>query len=444
LKNPLHILKALQLSQNPESFFRQEMRKQGDPFRLQFPEGDPIYFTGTSEGARELFSADPNLFEPARANPVEPLLGSGSLILLGGSRHKKERSLIVPPFNGERMRIYGSLIQDITLKEIKKLEQQKFTIPRFEAFDLAQTITLQIIIQVVFGIQRPERVEAFRQSILHFLHCYTPSLMFVSFLRIDSWWNMPWKKFRQAKNHFDSLLLEEIHQRRQLQPSADRPQDIFSLLINDKYDDGTSITDEDLIDELKTLLVAGHETTATALAWALFYSNYLPEVKKKIQQELHSLPTPEQCEESHYLTALCQESLRIHPVVPVILRRLKTPFTFRKQVIPAGANIGVATTLLHSQPDVWEEADQFRPERFLQKKYSPFDYAPFGGGHRRCLGAAFATYEMKIILGTLFARLDMDLTNPKKQANIPKAIIKNITMGPADPIWLTYKLKQNL
>ena len=422
----------MKASANPAAFFKRCQENQGDPFCIQLPGAGDIYLTTSSEGAEEIFKASPSIFEPVLPNPVEPLLGAGSLILLGGPRHKKERKLLTPPFQGERMRAYGDIIQSVVLEEWNTFE----TDTKINVQNTTQSMTLKVIIRAIFGIEAPERIELFQHAIEDTTKRYTPALSLSPALRKDFAGLGPWKKFRNSYDNFDELLKEEIDQRRSGEYQS--KTDILSLLLDLRYDDGSSIPDSELRDQLRTMLVAGHETAATGLAWALFYIHRNPELLASMQAELREAgeqPTPEQLAKLPLLSGACSEALRIHPVVPIVLRRLKDNMTLRGCDIPKGASVGVALTELHHDPDVWSEPAEIKPERFVGQRFTPFQYAPFGGGARRCLGAAFATYEMKIILGTILSRWECEPLTKK----VPPAVLQSITMAPTKKIQLLLK-----
>jgi cytochrome P450 len=190
------------------------------------------------------------------------------------------------------------------------------------------------------------------------------------------------------------------------------------------------MSDEEVRDQLITLVVAGHETTATSLAWSIDWLSRLPAVRERLTLEIDALgdsPSPEAIAAAPYLEAFCTEALRVHPILPDVTREVVVPFRLGRWSIPTGAAVAVATTLLHTDEKVYPEAHSFQPERWLDRKPSPFSYTPFGGGNRRCLGAAFATYEMKIALATIVRTMTFE---PAQRA-APRPVRQNITIGPA-------------
>jgi len=424
----------MRASADPEAFFAQCLTEQGDPFCVQLPGVGDIYMTGSPEGAREIFSAKLETFEPVLPNPIEPLLGPNSLILLGGTRHRRERKLLSPPFMGERMRAYAELICEVTKEQISRYQQGDTIV----AQELTQSITLRIIIRAIFGITDPARRELYAKCITDYSERYTPSLLVLPFMRRRMGGLSPWAKFSDAYTRFDALLQEDIELRRE---SEYRERtDILSLLLGLRYDDGETLSDSELKDELRTMLVAGHETTATALAWALCYLHHEPHLAKELRHHLDALQDkgPAGLSSDAYLVAVCQEALRRHPVVPIVLRRVRTPFSFRGHTIEPGKAVGIAVTLLHTHEETWKDPLSFNPARFIDGKYSPFQFAPFGGGARRCLGASFASFEMKLVLGTLMQDNRFKLRNSEP----PKPVTRSITMAPTEPIELVWTEKK--
>lgn len=412
----LPILQAIQASRDPESFFAACENAQGDPFCVALPGAGPIYLTGHPDGAKEIFRAPPESFEPLLPNPVEPLLGPGSLILQSGRRHKRERKLLTPPFHGQRMKAYAQLMEQLATDQARDLVSGQ----RIDARDLARKLTLLVIVHAIFGVSDANRVERVIDAIERTTERYSGPLALVPATRLSMFGLSPWDRFSSAAAHLDAVLREEIERKRG-QPPGD---DILSLLLSLRYEDGEPMEPSDLLDELKTMLVAGHETASTSLAWALGYVHADARVEARLRGELSAGDGP-------YLGAVCSESLRRHPAVPIVLRKLRAPMTFRGHELEAGSTVGISLTQLHTRPETWERPLEFYPEHFLNTRYTPFEYAPFGGGHRRCIGAAFATFELKILLGTLLRKRRFALVG-----SLPSPVTRSITMSPGGPITL--------
>ncbi len=403
-------------------FFAALRGRYGDTFTLRSATG-PLVVTGDAALAREVFSAPPETFRVWAAGTLAPFLGEKSLLLSHGERHRRDRKLLAPPFHGSRMRAYGALIREATLAHVARLPLGRVTAVQ----PTMQAISLDVILRAVFGVYEPAAMVEWRKVILADVRASTPALIFFEWLRRDFGGHGPWSRHVEARARFDAMLFEAIRRRRQ---SAQDGEDILGLILSSRYDDGSAMTDEAVRDQLITLVVAGHETTATALAWSIDWLSRLPAVRERLTTEIDALgdsPAPEAITAAPYLDAFCTEALRVHPIVPDLAREVITPFRLGGWSIPVGAAVSVATTLLHTDEKTYPEPHRFTPERWLDRKPSPFSYTPFGGGARRCLGAAFATYELKIALATIVRALTFQ---PVRSAPTRPAR-QNITIGPA-------------
>ncbi|GGS35171.1 cytochrome P450 [Actinokineospora fastidiosa] len=417
---------------DPEGYLRRQRALRGDPVIVRVPGSGRLVVTGDPEGARELFAGPVELFATARPNMVEPLLGPGSLIMVEGDRHRHERRLLAPPFHGRRMRAYGEIIQRVTLD---RLGRHRAGEP-VDVLALGQAVTLAVIVRAIFGVEDSARGERFASATARLLAGYTPALAMPAFRHTVGRLG-PAARLRRRLAEFDALLTAEIDARREA--GVDGREDILSLLLTARYEDGGAMSASDLLDELRTMVVAGHETTATSLAWAMYHLHREPGAARRLRDELAPLgtaPAPDDLAALPYLGAVCQEAMRLHPVVPMVARMLTAPWRFRGVDLVAGDTAAVATSLLHHNPEVWDEPFAFRPDRFLDSKPRPHEYAPFGGGHRRCIGAAFGEYEMRVVLGTL---VSAGRFTPSDRARpVPRARPHSITLGPSRPLTLVY------
>jgi cytochrome P450 len=420
---------ALAMALDPEGFFEGCLARRGDPFIVRMPGVGEVLVSGHPEAARDIFSAPPDTFEPVRPNPVEPLLGQQSLLLLSGERHRRERKLMTPPFHGERMRTYGEIIRARARAEAETWRPGSLVV----LGPAMRRITLDVILRAVLGVEGEPRSDRFRRAIGAMLHAYTPPLLVLPALRRSLGPFGPWARFVRARDAVRALFLDEIRERRRR--GTDGQEDILSLLMDARYEDGGGLGEEELIDELRTLIVGGHDTTTTALVWAFFHLHRSSAALASLRAELAPLgpdPAAEALEKLPYLGAVCSEALRMHPVVPIVPRRALRPLTFRGHAVAPGQSVSVATTLLHTHESVWSDPHRFSPERFLARKYTPFEYAPFGGGVRRCIGAAFGAYQMRIVLGTILARVRLE----PQVGRVPPRVLMNITMGPRGDVKL--------
>jgi cytochrome P450 len=274
----------------------------------------------------------------------------------------------------------------------------------FDVQDLAQAISLEVILQAIFGVRGTERLERFDRAVREVMGALGPYVGF-AFLRRSFGGFGPWARFQRRRAALAALVDQEIAARRSSDPGN---EDILSLLLAARYEDGGAMNNAEVFDQLLTLVAAGHETTMIALSWAFHWLHRNPVALARVQAELDALrgdPEPQTLTRLPYLDAVIQETLRLYPVVPLATRRLARPFEVKGFTVPAGLTIGLATGLVHYREDLYPEPTRFRPERFLDKSFGPAEYFPFGGGARRCLGAAFAMYELKVVLATLLDTL---------------------------------------
>ncbi|WP_054815235.1 cytochrome P450 [Nocardia arizonensis] len=423
-------LHALAAGVDFDSYFRWRRSREGDPFYVRFPGLGAALFTGTPAGAAEVFRAPVELLEPPRPNPIEPLVGSASLILSSGERHRADRALLTPAFHRARVRELGRVIRDSALDEIGRAESWRPG-ARVDSRAAARAITLRVILGAVFGGDDIARRDDYAAAVTDFLDAFSAPLMLVPALRMGAFGQTPWDRFRAARERLDRLIRADIAYRRETARPGDT--DILATLLAARRADGAAISDDELCDQVRTLIVAGHETTATSLVWALLHLHRNPSALARLRAEIRELGTgadPTEMAALPYLDAVCQETLRLHPPVPIVLRQLTGPLAIRGVALSAGDIVGVTVPLLHSDRDVWSDPRRFRPERFLERRYGPFEYAPFGGGHRRCVGATLADYELRIVLATILGRVRLALTPRDARGRLPLTVPHNIATGP--------------
>lgn len=411
--------------QSPEPFLHRTVREFGPTFRINDPTGAST-ITGDPEAIRALYTADPDSLEARGIEFTAPIFGHNGVTVTSGERHKRDRRLLSAPFHAA-LKSYGDIIAEITTETFARHPKGQ----TFSLLDATQSIALDVIIRAVFGVQGKDHVAEVRDAILALVDALHPGIIFFLSLRRDLFGYGPWARFCRAKQALDRLVLREIHTRRaQAQAKeGEKRRDILSLLLEVRDEDGTMLQDEELLDQLRTVLFAGHETTATAMAWALFVLQERPLELAKLRNELAPLgptPDPNALSTLPYLEAVCQEILRIYPPVVDVGRVVKKELNLGKFTVPAGEAVMASPIILHNQTSLYPEPTRFRPERFLERKFSPFEYIPFGGGARRCLGAAFAMYEMKVVLGTALAGHRFRNIGSPRVSNIRRGL----TMGP--------------
>jgi cytochrome P450 len=366
-----HILQTAGWITRPGPYARRRRARFGDTFTLHVDRRAPWVVLSHPDDVKAVFTGDPNVLHAGEGNAIlKPLLGARSVLLLDGPEHLHERKTLLPPFHGERMQAYGDLIREIAERELASWPARGpiSVRPRM------QELTLEIIMRAVFGT-RDERLRAHLAGLLDWM-TDTARLMFV--VLAGPQWSE--RAFRGMRAPVDALLREEIARRRTAPDLAER-EDIFSMLLASGLDDDT------LRNELLTLLVAGHETTATALAWALERLARHPEAWAELRAG-----------DEDYLDAVVKETLRLRPVVPAVLRLLKAPISIAGYDLPAGVAVQPNILLMHTREDIYPDPFAFRPERFLSQPAGTYTWIPFGGGVRRCLGASFAIFEMKAVL----------------------------------------------
>lgn len=420
-------LQIVKLILQPIKTLEETERRYGDIFTSDLGVFPTQIVISNPQAIQELFTADSQLFESGSGNYVlQPLVGANSLILLDGDRHLQQRKLLMPSFHGERMRTYGQVIRDIT----SEITSRWATGKKFTARPDMQEISLQVILRTVFGLKEGRRYQQIKKVMVEMLDTFnTPInaifLLFRSLQRDLGPWS-PWGRFIRRRQQLDELLYQEIRERRQ-QPEANG-EDILSLLMSARDENGQSMTDVELRDELMTMLFAGHETTAIALSWVLYWVHYVPEVREKLLQELNSLDVahadPTVITQLPYLNAVCSETLRITPVSFFAFPRVpKQPIKFMGYNLPKGVMISPCVYLTHHRPDIYPEPKRFLPERFLERQFSPYEFIPFGGGNRRCLGIAFALFEMKLVLATILSQYSLELLDKVPLTPVRRGIV---------------------
>ena len=380
----------------PKPFLQRAHAKYGDVFTVKLRSGENFAILAHPDLVKEVFTGDPEVFRAGEGNRVlQPLLGRHSVLLLDGREHLRQRKLLLPPFHGERMQAYEDVMVEATEREMAGW-------PRGEAIPLArrmQEVTLEVIMRTVFGVEEGGEVERLRRVLLGFLDWVMsgPRLLMVAAIapsRIEGF-----APFRRVKEPLDRELLDVIARRRTAEDLHER-EDVLSMLLQARDESGEGLTDEELHNELLTLLVAGHETTATALGWAFERLLRHPEALDRATEDARS-------GDGAYLDAVSKEILRLKPVLPIVVRRLTEPVTIGGREFPAGADLAPCIHLVHHREDVYPDPFAFRPERFLGVKPGTYTWLPFGGGVRRCIGASFALFEMQVVLRTILRGVEL-------------------------------------
>ena len=401
----------------PFSFMRSCTHDYGDCFTVRLGENFlPVVFFSHPQALQTILTSDDSkMFDaPGELNGLfEPFLGTQSVIGLSGDRHRRMRQLMMPPFHGERMRSYEQIIGDITEDVIRKWTVGK----SFSVQESMQAISMRVILGAVFGLAeglRYQQLEKLLGTMLDEMsNPLSVSLLYFPILRQDLGPLSPWGNFIRKRQQIDQIIYDEISERR-TQPKDSR-NDILTLLMSARDEAGEPMTDGELRDELMTLLVAGHETTATALTWALYWIHKFPSVRQQLLQELEGMDVradPNTLMRLPYLNAVCCETLRIYPVGMLIFPRVvRSSVELMGHSLEPGTIVIGSVYLAHRREDVYPDPEQFRPERFLERQFTPFEYLPFGGGSRRCIGMAFAQFEMKVVLSKILSQFELGLAD---------------------------------
>jgi cytochrome P450 len=384
----------------------------GETFTLQIlHEGTWVVLSNPGH-VKQVFTGDPKIFHAGEGNRILlPVLGSRSVLLLDEREHLQQRKLLLPPFHGARMQGYTELMREVAAAEIE-------TWPRGTAWRLRprmQAITLEIILRAVFGLTQGDRTERLRGELRSLLDMLTSPRVLLFPVVMGPERLARFGPFRRLMQQVDALVYQAIAERRRESDLAER-DDILSLLLQARHEpDGAPMTDQELRDELLTLLVAGHETTANALAWAAERLARHPQKLARLSGEIRA-------GETRYLDAVITETLRLRPVISVVARRLREPVQIGEWHLPAGVIVTPAIFLVHRRPDIYPEPERFEPERFLKRAPGTYTWIPFGGGVRRCLGGAFAQFEMSVVLGELVKHWHLEPAQPKSEPVLRRAI----------------------
>ena len=394
-------------------------RRYGDAFTVRIlPQGRPLVLFTRPEHAREIFAGDPEVFHAGKGNAIlGPMMGEHSLLLQDSSEHKRARKLLMPAFNGHALREYAALVTDVATAEVHSWWPGE----SFSALQRMNRLTLEVILRVVFGVTDESRLAEMRPRVNTVVDI-SPAILFgYGMPRLQRLG--PWKRSKDNAFELDALIYAEIRERRAAHDLASRT-DVLSRLIRvgaegDSTAGADRLTDEELRDQLVTLLLAGHETTATALAWALYELGRSPGLMARSRAAAVE-------GDEDWLEAVLKESMRLHPVIPMVVRTLMKPTTVGGYDLPTGTTVAPSILIAHSRPDNYEQPDVFRPERFIEGQPATNTWIPFGGGVRRCIGAGFSLMEGVVVLREVLSRFAVESMGEDR----PK--VRNITSVPRE------------
>jgi cytochrome P450 len=381
----------------PTAFMERCRARYGRRFTIRLPAQPPFVMISAPEHLRELFKAAPDVLHPGEgARILEPIVGRHSAILLDEHAHLEQRKLLLPAFHGDKMQRLAGLMEELAEREAASWPTGR----PFELHPRFQALTLEIILRAVFGLEAGERLDALRECLTEILDFGTsPASVNVRLQRRFGGFG-PYARFTRGRDRSDALVCEQIDERHR---SGERRDDVLSMLLEARHEDGSEMSREEIRDELMTALVAGHETTASELAWAFERLAREPRVLRRLHSEI------DDGNGDAYLTATIQEVLRRRPVLPQAAPRLvKKPVEIGGWRFEPGVVLAASAWLVHHDPDIYPDPFDFRPERFLEEPPGTYTWIPFGGGRRRCLGASFAMLEMKVALRAALRRYTIE------------------------------------
>ena len=411
------LLQAAMVAASPYGFMIRRRERYGDIFSSRFPFFGQVFYVAEPSLLKQVFTGEPSTFHAGEANAtvLGEALGENSLLTLDEGRHLSQRRLLLPPFHGEAVQRYTEVMAESAARDVA-------TWPLGTSFPLRprmQAITLEVILRAVFGVRNHARMDRF-STLMPRVGELTSVFDFLPVMQRNLGGLTPAARARKVLAEVDELIYAEIAERRAEaeEPGGDERDDVLSLLLPARHEDGSPMADVELRDELMTLLAAGHETTATGLAWAFERLLRTPRVMDRL---LESLP-----EGDDYLDAVVKETLRIRPVVMDVARKLTRDVELAGWRLPAGTMVIPAIAAVQARSDLFPEPAEFRPERFLDGAPESYAWIPFGGGVRRCIGATFAHVEMRVVLREVLERVR--LRAPSQRPERPR--VKHVTVVP--------------
>jgi cytochrome P450 len=388
-------------------------KRYGDVFTVRImPKGTALVLFTRPEHTKEIFAGDPEVFHAGKGNAIlGPIMGEHSLLLQDSTAHKRARKLLMPAFNGAALHGYESVVTRLAEQEVARWTPGE----PFRSLDRMNALTLEVILRVVFGVTDESRLAKLRPLVNRTVDVSPVVLLGWGYPLLQRFG--PWKATVDTQRALDEVMYAEIAERRAAPDLAERG-DVLSRLLAVEGEE--KLSDNELRDQLVTLLLAGHETTATALAWTLY------ELGRDPHQLARAQRAADAADGKDHLEAVLKESLRLHPVIPMVARHLMEPASIGGIDLPRGTNVGPSILLAHAREENHRDPEVFRPERFLGGEVATNTWIPFGGGVRRCIGAGFSMMEGVAVLREVLRRYDIAL--PGGPRDYPK--VRNITSVP--------------
>lgn len=398
----------------------------------------PLHFLGkdhifvlNAEGARQVLGGDPANYDPFFKDGFISVSGPGTLWAKAGPAHRRERQLFAPAVHASHFRKHGETVHQIA-RHYSDQWQPGQTV---KAMDTTLAISRDVIMRLVFGVEDGPLMDEGREILDQLRHAVVPIMIFIPLLQKR--WFPPWNRFDSAKNHFTDWVNRLLAHRR---TKGDSTDDVLGVMLATKHEDGSPMGDDEIRDELITILQGGHETTAAVVAWALYELGQHPAILAKLRDELETsgvADDPGQLVKLPYLGAICNETIRLHPILAECARVLTAPLELLGHTVPAGNAVVISITTIHHDPALYPEPYRFNPERFLERSYSRSEFLPFGGAHRRCIGAALSEYETRIALAEIVQHWDFETAGKDHDVR------HDVALGPKYGVPLRIKARRN-
>ncbi|MEM7155671.1 MAG: cytochrome P450 [Myxococcota bacterium] len=434
------LVQAVQFGRDPIGFLERCAARYGDAFTLRLPNDPPRVVFSDPASIKQIFAMRPDAYRSDNQS-IHLNLGEHSVLFQDGERHRRQRKLMTPVLGGARLRAYAETMAAATREELDTWPVNR----DFAVSPRMQQVTLDVFLRCVFGLEGEEAVRQRRRAMAWLEGVISPQLFAtgmvvnanrlrrmldraVEHMRAPGPRPLLFRKVAKAKVELLDMLQAQIRQRRS--EGTEGRDDVLSMLVDARYEDGAPMEDEDILSQLITLLVGGHDTTANSLAWALSLLARHPEVTARVHEELEEVfgdgpVDPARAKELSYLDMVIKESMRLVPIAPAVSRTLTRDRELGGLHLPAGTIVWASVYLTQRRPELWDDPAAFRPERFTDRKAGSNELFPFGGGARRCLGALFATFEMRIVLAELLHRFDLHAAGPA-----PSVMFSGIVMSP--------------
>lgn len=411
------LLHSLRYARDPFGSSLRCLARYGDPYTAPTVFG-PQVVTSDPAVVEAVFAADPASFAATGAALLAPVMGASSVMLVDGERHRAARKLLAPPFHRAAIEQLGEAVVELARHRVAEL-------PRGRAFDIHEAmrkITSDVIVQIVFGATEAATARALTAQLFDLARTLKPTFLLVPAFRRRFGGLSAWARFQRACERSQTMVGDLIAARRDAPPTAD----LLGLLLGARDATGAALSEREVWEQLMTFFMAGHDTTASTLAWAVQLVHRDPVVRDRLRAEVASGGAAAELAARPYLEAVCLETLRLCPVAPYIARDLRRPFAVGGYELPAGAALAISIVGIHRRPELYPEPERFDPDRFLGRSYAPSQFLPFGGGARRCVGAALAMLELKLVLGVVMQAPPLRLTGD----TAIRASVRNTTVGP--------------